>query len=415
MSAPIPTPHTVNTDSPSNSIIQASAGARVQAGALNLPASQAVSINSAHKHELFIAPASSNPAFGSFFTIDIREKNIILENITLQFNLSTVAGTSLVGYFNPAFYFWNRIELVQGGNVIDCLQNNFNFLEHQLSEWDEDRIAINNMSGNYASTTQRTINSSQSTTNTVYCSLKSYIDQCKMPILTAGHELQLRIYMDTLANNFTVTSGTLTSCSINSCNAICRVTRLDTNSAQLRLQEMTARPHHYVMHDLHYGTFNVASGNTTATIILAPMVGNCSALYFTVRSSTVGANAWVYTQLASWALLDAGGTNIVGGQNIPASLSANILNRHNCKSSYNTECSFGITDNKSNYYAWSFSGDSLSAHQHGMALSSRRFTSQEQLLLVFPSALGSQVQVDVYGKFENILEVTPYAVTKKSL
>ena len=414
MSAPTAT--TVNTDSPSNSIVQASAGQRVQAGSLNIPASQAVSINSALTHNLLIVPASSNPAFGSFFTIDIREKNVILENITLQFTTSAVSGTtSLTGYFSPAFFWWQRIEVVQGGNVIDTLQNNFNFLENQLMEWDEDRLAINNMCGNYSSTAQRTLTSSQTTTNTVYCNLKSYINQINAPILTSGHEIQLRIYMDSLANVFTVSSGTLTSCTINSCNAICRITRLDMNSAQQRLNEMALKPHHYVMHDLHYGTFNVASGNTTATIILAPIVGNCSAIYFTVRASTVGANAWVYTPLASWALLDAGGTNIVGGQNLPASLCANIINRHVCKSSYNTETAFGTNNQSGNFFSWAFSADSLSAHQHGQALSSRRMTGQEQLVLVFPSALGSQVQVDVYAKTENILEFTTQGVIKKSL
>jgi hypothetical protein len=221
--------------------------------------------------------------------------------------------------------------------------------------------------------------------------------------------------MDSLANVFTVTSGTLTSCTINSCNAICRITRLDMNSAQQRLNEMALKPHHYVMHDTHYGTFNVGSGNTTSTIILAPIVGNCSALYFTVRASTAGANAWVYTLLSSWALLDAGGTNIVGGQNIPAVLSSAIINRHTCKSSYNTETVTGSNNQSANWYSWAFSGDSISAHQHGQALSSRKMTGQEQLVLVFPSALGSQVQVDVYAKIENILEFSTQGVVKKSL
>ena len=410
-----PAPHNVNTDSTSNSIVQASAGIRVQAGSLNLPVSQAISINSALKHELLVVPSSSMPQFGAFHTIDIREKSIILNNITLQFTTSAVAGSSLVGYFTPAYYFFQRIELVQSGNVIDTIYGNQQFLINQLLEWDEDRLAMNNAAGNYSSTAQRTLLSSQTTTNTFYVNLKSYFDQAKMSLLTQSHEIQLRVYMAPLADVFTVSSGTLTSCTMQSCNAICRITRLDTATAQQRLQEMTLRPIHNVIHDLHYSPFSVASGNTTATIILAPFVGNVSALYFTVRSSTVGFGAWAYQPLSSFALLDSGSTNIVGGLALPASLCANVLNRYWCKFSYNTETAFGINNQGANFYMWSHSADPVSAHTQGQALSSRRYTGQEQLVLTWASALSSQVQIDVYAMVENILEITPYSVNKRSL
>ena len=61
---------------------------------------------------------------------------------------------------------------------------------------------------------------------------------------------------------------------------------------------------------------------------------------------------------------------------------------------------------------WSFSADPVSALNHGQALTSRKFTGQEQLLLNFPSALGAQVSVDVYAMVESILEVTPSSVKK---
>ena len=91
-----------NSDSTSNGKVVAASGARVQAGAFNLPVSQGVSLNSDLKHETLIVPASAIPAFGSYFTIDIREKNIVLNNITLQFVASAVTGTALIGSFNPA-------------------------------------------------------------------------------------------------------------------------------------------------------------------------------------------------------------------------------------------------------------------------------------------------------------------------
>ena len=69
-----------------------------------------------------------NHSFGGFFTIDIREKNILLNNITLQFQLGSVVGSSsplLTGYFNPAWFFFTRIEVVEGGNVITIVQDLF--------------------------------------------------------------------------------------------------------------------------------------------------------------------------------------------------------------------------------------------------------------------------------------------------
>ena len=409
-----PAPYNVNSDSTSNSKVQASAGQRVMAGKLNLPVSQAISLPVDLKHETLIVPASSTPAFGSFFTIDIREKNIILNNVCLQFTTSAVAGTALVGYFSPAFYWWTRIEIVQGGNVIDNVYNNSNFLLNQLFEHEVDRKAINCGAGSYDSSANRTAYSSQTTTNTVYCNLKTYFDECKINHLTNAHDVQLRVYMDTLANVFTVTSGVLTSCAINSCNAICKVTRLDSISSQQRLGDMTLRNHHNVMHDMHYMTTTVLAGNTSSNIILSAVTGNIAFLMFTVRASTVGAQAWIYSQLASFALLDSASTNLVGGQSLPASYCANILNKDWCKSQYNTETSFGTVNNGANVYIWSFSADPISA-MTGQALNSKKMTGQEQLQLNFLSALTGQVQVDIYAFAENILEITPTSVKKMSL
>lgn len=414
-STPNPTPATVNSDSTSNGKVIAASGSRVMAGNLNLPVNQAVSLPSELKHEILIIPASSQASWNGFHTIDIREQNIILNNITLQFNLGAVVGSSLVGYFNPGWFFFQRIEIVQGGNVIDTIYSNSQFVLNQLLEFDEDRLSNNTACGRYDSSLNRMGLSSQSTTNNYYVNLKTFFDQSKsIHLLSSASNIQLRIYMDSLQNAFYVSSGTLTSCAINACNAICRVTRLDNASAQQRLGDMTLRKNHFIMHDTHYGTFTIPSGVLSSTIILAPIVGNVACLFFTVRASTATNQQWVYTQLASWALLDSAGTNLVGGQVIPASLSANILNRDWCKSSYNTETSFGINDQKSNVYIWSFSADMVQSLSSGVALNSRKFGGQEQLVLNLNSTT-TQLQVDVYAYVENVLEVGTNHVKKMSL
>ena len=398
----------------SNPKVQSASGARSVVGPLNIPSSQLASLNPNIRHETLIIPASSIPAFGSYFTIDIRERNMLNHNITLQFVTGPVIGTNLVGTFNPSWFWFTRVEVVQGSDVIDTYFGNQQFVLNQMLEYDEDRLSINNAAGNYASTAQRTLLSSQTSNNTLYCNLRTYFDQAKIASLTDCHNVQLRVYMDTLPNIFNVVSGTLISCPLLSCTAFCRVTKLDMNSASMRLEDMRVRKNHSVIHDTRYGTYTVPAGVTTSTIVLSAIVGNVAALFFTVRPSVVGASAFNYTQLSSFSLLDSASTNIVGGSALPASFAANILGKDWMKSSYNTETSFGTNNQNANVYMWSFSADPVSALTNGQCLSSRKMIGQEQLILNFPSAILTNMQVDVYAMTESMLEMTLTGVKKMS-
>ena len=285
-----------------------------------------------------------------------------------------------------------------------------------MLDYDEVRYGSNAAMGLYSSTAQRTLLSSQTGTNTFYIPLKSYFDECRPSLLTDQHAIQIRVYMDTLANVFTVTSGTLLSAPILSCTAICKVTRLDANSAAARLQSMTMTPHHSIFHETRAGYFVVPAGTLSTNLVMTSIVGNVSHLLFVVRSSTVNAGAWNYTQLQSFSILDSTSTNITGGVSLPSSLCANILNRDWCKSSYYSETSYAsAVNNGANFYCWSFSADPVSALGSGLALTSRKMTGNEQLVLTFPTALTAQVSVDVYAYVESILEMTPSTVRKSGL
>ena len=409
----MPPVQSISSDS-SNPKVQSASSARSIVGPFNLPSSQALSLNPNIRHETLIVPASSIPAFGSYFTVDIRERNMLNHNITLQFVTSPVVGTNLVGCFNPAWFWFTRVEVVQGSDVVDTYYNTQQFVLNQMLEYDEDRLSINNAAENYASTAQRTSLSSQTANNTVYCNLRTYFDQAKIASLTDCHNVQLRVYMDTLPNIFNVVSGTLISCSLLSCTAFCRVTRLDMNSASLRLEDMRVKKNHSVIHDTRYGTYTAPVGVTSTTIVLSAIVGNVAALFFTVRPSIVGANAFNFTQLANFSILDSASTNIVGGSALPASFAANILNKDWMKSSYNTETSFGTNNQNANVYMWSFSADPVNALTNGQCLSSRKMIGQEQLILNFTSALTTAVQIDVYAMTESLLEMTLSGVKKMS-
>ena len=410
--AAVPTVVTANSNSVSAPKVAAAAGQRVRAEGFNLPASQSVALPSGLKHETLIIPSSSNPAWGSMFNIDIREKNVILNNVTLQMALSAIsAGT---GYYNPAWFWVPRMEVCQNNVILDTLYGNQQFLLNQMLFDDQDRLSTNNAAGNYASVTQRTGMVSTTSGNVFYINLQAYFDQIKVHLLTDAHAIQLRVYVANFADCYTALTGAGTS-TITSCNAICKVTRLDGPSAAVRLNEMRLAPYHSVFHELHYLPVTVLTGITTTNIVLSSLVGRVAAIVFTVRPTITGSGAYTYTQLSSFALLDGASTNLVGGQAIPAALAANILNRDWCKSSYNSETSFGSTNNSANFYMWSFSADPVGALLGGQALTSRRMTGQENLQITFPTATTAQNTVDIYAFTESVIEQGVMDIRKISL
>ena len=54
---------------------------------LNLTQFQSVTAPTNVKNQIMIIPSVSMPIWGGVFNIDIKEKNILLNNITLQFNV----------------------------------------------------------------------------------------------------------------------------------------------------------------------------------------------------------------------------------------------------------------------------------------------------------------------------------------
>ena len=169
---------------------------------------------------------------------------------------------------------------------------------------------------------------------------------------------------------------------------------------------------HSIFHELKAGFYTVNPGLTSTSIILNSVAGKIACLMFTVRSTVAGSIPWNYLPITSFALLDSGGSNIVGGQSLPAAYALNLLNKDFCKSSYNTETSYGSNNQAANVFCWSFSADMISALSHGQALSSRQMTGQEQLVLTFPTALATAVQVDVFAYSEIMLEMSLTSVRK---
>ena len=243
-----------------------------------------------------------------------------------------------------------------------------------------------------------------------------------MHLLNDTDGIQIRVYMDLLANVFTLSSGTLTSCAFNSCNLILDVTHIDQEEHQNRIMDMSKYgSHHHIFHSTSYFTSTIPTGVLSATLNLASIVGNVAGLLFVLRPSSgtnplILENAFKYTQISSFHLLDSASTSLCGGQPIPSALAANLLNAQWALTSYNTETAFASATNSSaNFYIWSHSADFVDALQHGRSLGSRKYYGNEMLQINFISATTTTLQLDVYAFVENVLDQNQYSIKKISM
>ena len=380
---------------------------------LHLSKTQHTSIPEGLKHEYVIIPSTSAPSWGGYFVIDIREKHCNLHDVVLQFNATalTYSTTTTNPRYTPAVFWPLRIEFVQNNNVIDTVYSNEQFICTQLFNFDEQRKLMNVAMGQYDSTTQR--QTLASAANSYYVDLSTYFQQGHIPLLDNNTDIQIRVYMDSLANNAVANGSTGSPIStINSCNAICKLSRMPSHHSLALKQSIASRPHHFKFIELRYGTFVVASGVSSTSIVLTPITGNLHYLFFTVRptASLTGDSAFSYTAITNFAILDGTSTNIVGGQSIPSTLALTVFNKENIKSSYTSESS-----NNANVYMWSFSASPVDTFQDGVDLSTFKFSGNEQLQIQFTGSLAANVQVDVYAFIHSAVEYSASGVRKISL
>jgi hypothetical protein len=270
------------------------------------------------------------------------------------------------------------------------------------------------MQGSYNSLAQRNTLATSSTSN-YYVKLRTVYNECHIPILSDSHNLQIRVYMDQVANVVvlpaTGITGTPTS-TINNANIICKVLKLPSDVATNRLAAMIKKPEQSIYHNLRYSPFAVSSGVSSSTIVLTPFVGNIAALFFVIRTASklTKGDAFLFTALTNFALLDSTSSNCVGGQAIPSFLALNYLNQFYSKSSYTSETSVGanaagtVTDNSANVYGWSFSSNICEALENGLLLGHRKFLGNEQLQLTYTGSLAANIQVDVWAFCQSVFE-----------
>ena len=128
---------------------------RVNSNGLNIPSYQASSEPGNVKHEYITIPSTSQVAFGAYSVFDFREKSCLLHELILRFDLPALAPSgadttgSNVPRLAPAYFFFQRIELVLNNNIIDTIYGTEQFIKNQLFISDEKRKSLNHLAGVY--------------------------------------------------------------------------------------------------------------------------------------------------------------------------------------------------------------------------------------------------------------------------
>ena len=375
---------------------------RVNHSGLHLPIEQAEEHPSGFKHETLIIPSTSqvNSFNGSMIVFDIREKNLIIDDISLQFNVNAITGwtdnNNAYPYFCNSFEWITRIEWVVNNTVIDTQYPTELFIKQQLFTEERERLIDNYIGSPYNNPGQAKAKASE--TSDYIIKLKSFYKVVKLPVLTENHLTQMRVYMKQANDVIVKTTGTGTAtASINFANVIVKAIKLPAHHIQKQHQEMMKKSFHTLFWDCRYQSNQLSSGITNATIILSSITGRCPYLFFVVRNSGFGANGVnTFLPIKNFQILDAGGTSLVGGVAV-----SDVVNTEN---STRWSLSQYQLENNAYVYTWSFSSDVIRAFHSGCALSSHEMKGSEQLQITFNQATEDPVQVDIFASTECLLE-----------
>ena len=364
------------------------------------------------EHLTVLIPSTSQPSWSGYSIFDLKEKNCSIHEITIKLNISPITGLTgtAANYpnYNPAFFFLQRLEIVINNNIIDTIYPEEQWLRQQLFEFDEKRKYNNLMCGDYSNPSQRALLASAQ--NDYYIPLWSFFKQTHLTLINTSHEVQLRCYWNSAANNINV--GTLTGTPISTINSgvlLVKLSRHDQPTIQNKIIDL-GKITHSRFTELRYGTFVINSGVSSSNIVLTPIVGPVAFLIFIVRNTTNlnGTNYWNFQAVKDWSILDASSTNITGGVQITHAEALYLLNKDYVQSSYTTETN-------ANVYIYGFSGNVSDIIHSGRSYGYHYFQGNEQILINFNSPLTQNVQVDVYAYCDAAVEQALNYVKKISV
>lgn len=362
--------------------------------------------------EYIISNSAQVPSFGgSQVIIDYKENGTQVLQQWLSITVSALTGLT-GGMFVPATFFYNNIQVLVNGNVVETLYPEDQFLQQQLFLTDIERTPDNVLSGLYNSTSSRTTKSASQQTYII--PLWNFVKVSSAIVLNDKHHIQLKITMNPLSM-VSVGTGTAVA-SISQINLISKVKRLSQNViTDYHNLLYNHSKLFFKFNDVRNASYQVQSGASSSDIVLNAFNGNCSLLMFVVRptSGLSGNGLFAFTQISSYEILNSSGKNIVGGVPINNQQALYLIGNDVCESSYLTENDGGVgTDNRANVYVYPFTNDPHSSVHYGQTHGTEKLNGTERLKITYSSALSSSAQIDVYAFMEAGVEYA-YDYVKK--
>lgn len=383
---------------------------------LNTPSTQAISLPKGYKHETIKVASQATPSWGGWVTFRITQKNISLDRVLLEFQISALTGLTVSASGTAAYlptYLWaQRIDIYQGSQLLESIPAKFNFLVHQLlSPHSEEKRTMRNLAaGLYSSHSVRATKSSA--TDYWYLPISSVWSQTSYPVIGEG-DIEIRVQLANLADSYTLTSGsTATGTAVSTfsgANAILIASQQPPSVTNYTRALLSKSPLHFGFQDVSAATFTVSSGITSTNLVLSSITGFASCFFFVIRSSNpTNANQLTYnTTLSSFEVLSSGSTNIVGGQAI-LDLQNRLVQGGNWLNTTFLSESAGV-------YFYSFALDPKEVWDTNAALSGYQFTGSEILKLNFSTSLAAAAQVDFYALTYSAVEMGASGVRKIAL
>jgi hypothetical protein len=387
---------------------------------LNLSQNQSVSIPAGLKHEFVVVASQSAPSWGSNFIVRLTEKGFIHECV-LAFNVNAISGytdpsgitvTNQVPRLNSTPFWIQKIDICQSSEVIQTIYPDAAFLRQQLFTKEDDRLPENASQGIYSSTSNRRTMSIAN--SNWYLPLKTVFNESLLPILTEQQSVEIRIWLNPLANLVTTTGLTVTTlqAQINSCSAIVKMTKLPAPELAKEIQAFQTKPKHYRFFESRYVNGTAQAGTSSYSLPLTNIVGKVANIFFIVRptASMSQDNVFSYTDIASFAILDGGSTNIVGGQDITSLYNRTVQSKHWNRSFYLMDA-FNGTSN-AYVFQYSFSLTPFDSINNGKSQSFRQFQGTEILKINFNSALASTYDITCYAQTMSYCEQSKQGIRK---
>jgi hypothetical protein len=283
---------------------------------------------------------------------------------------------------------------------------------------DLERKSVNQGAGDYTDSTSLSNLWDTSASVDVYLPLMCLFDQSHLSILTQNHEIQLRVYLKSLAGGFIHSSSDVEDAvvQINSCNLIAKVTQLPQSIVSSELVAMNKTPKDSLFTSTLHQVNSAQSGITNYTITLTAITGSVHLLYFVVRPTSGLQYTAQYNFsdiVKSFEILDSTGRNICGGSPITRRQDLlTLANQYFPSSTFTAEGFITSGPASSFVFVYSFSISPLQALKTAGHYTTQKFTGSEQLKLTFTSALGSAVQIDTFAMVEACCRQTPSSVQK---